>query len=81
MKIKNITQLNDFIGALNECTGFVWLESPEGDKYCLNSEFSRYLALGALLAERGDYLELFCSKKEDERHFLKFFKDHPEVQA
>ncbi len=79
MKIGNISQLNNFIGALNECTGQVWLESPEGDRYNLRSSFSQYLAFGKLLEERGDLLELFCSEKIDEQRFLKYFHENPEV--
>lgn len=81
MKIHNLSQLNDFMAALNECKGQVWLESPEGDKYNLKSEFSQYIALGALLAQRGDFLELYCSYPEDERYFFSFFNKHPEVQV
>lgn len=80
MKIHNVKQLNDFLAALNECKGQVWLESPEGDKFNLKSEFSQYLALGALLGERGDFLELYCTHREDESHFFKYFGEHPEVQ-
>lgn len=80
MKIRNIDQLNDFIAAVNQCQGGVWLESPEGDKYNLKSTFSQYIALGALLTERGENLELFCSHKEDETHFFQFLWEHPEVQ-
>ena len=79
MKIGNISQLNNFIGALSECTGQVWLESPEGDRYNLRSSFSQYLAFGKLLEERGDLLELFCSEKIDEQRFLKYFHENPEV--
>lgn len=80
MKIGNLKQLNDFVAAVNDCKGQVWLESNEGDKYNLKSQFSQYTALGALLSERGDWLELFCSNKEDEELFFKFFKKHPETQ-
>ena len=38
-----------------------------------------YLAFGKLLDEHGDELELFCQFKDDEGHFLKFFRDYPEV--
>lgn len=81
MKIRNLHQLNDFLAVLNKCQGAVWLESPEGDKYNLRSTFSQYIAMGKLLDEQGDYLELFCSSKEDEGLFFKFFHDHPEVES
>ena len=81
MRIRNISQLNEFVGAVDKCTGMVWLESPEGDKFNLKSRFSQYIALGRLLSEQGSYLELFCSNQEDERHFYEYFSNHPEVQA
>ena len=57
----------------------MWLESPEGDRYNLRSTLNSYIAFGELLKERGDYLELFCSDKDDERRFFKFFYENPEV--
>lgn len=80
MRIRNLTQLNDFVGAVDNCKGDVWLESPAGDKYNLKSSFSQYLALGKLLEEQGDFLELFCLLPDDEANFYQFFKEHPEVQ-
>lgn len=79
MKIKNISQLNGFIAAVNECKGQVWLETTEGDKFNLKSTFSQYIAYSALLSERGDYLELFCSNKEDEQNFYEYFRNHPDT--
>lgn len=81
MKIRNISQLNDFFAAVNQCQGGVWLESPEGDKYNLKSQFSQYVALGALLTEQGRNLELFCSHPQDEAFFFQFLAAHPDVQA
>lgn len=81
MKIRNISQLNDFVAAVNQCQGGVWLESSEGDKFNLKSQFSQYVALGALLSEHGDALELFCTHKDDEQLFYRFFDAHPEVQV
>ena len=77
MRLQNIQQLQDFLHAVNSCKGQVWLESVDGDKINLNSQLSQYIALGALLSERGDYLDLYCSDKNDENLFLSFFKDHP----
>lgn len=59
---------NDFVATVNDCKGQVWLESPEGDRYNLKSVFSQYIALGKLLEERGDYLELF---EYDRYHYEK----------
>ena len=79
MKLTKTTEVEAFRAAVNACRGDVWLESPSGDKYNLKSLFSQYLALGAMLEEDGDELELFCSLSEDEAHFFKFFREYPEV--
>ena len=79
MRLTIINQVNDFLETVNNSKGNVYLLSPEGDKYNLKSTLSQYLSIGALLGERGEYLELYCDLKEDEFAFLKFFKEHPEV--
>lgn len=57
---------------MDGCEGDVVLTSRYGDRY-------QYITIAALLGQRGDELELFCSKKEDENKFLKFFYENPEV--
>lgn len=79
MKIKNIEEVEGFLDAVNKCKGEVWLESPDGDKFNLKSKFSRYIALGALLSENGDNLELFCSLPEDTYYFYEYFTNFPGV--
>lgn len=79
MRFTKITEVNDFLRIVNECKGEVWIESPMGDKYNLKSIFSQYIALGALLSQHGDELELYCSLHEDEPNFFKFFHEHPQV--
>lgn len=79
MKFVRISEVNDFINTVDECKGEVWLTSPYGDKYMLKSLFSRYLAIGKILDEHGDELELFCQLPEDEQLFYKYFNEHPGV--
>ena len=79
MKLKNISELNGFIAAVDGCEGHVWLESPDGDRFNLKSKFSQYIALGALLGARGEDLELFCQLPEDKVRFFKYFKEYPGV--
>ena len=79
MKLRNIAEVEAFRNAVNKCTGDVWLESAEGDKFNLKSALSQYIALGALLSENGDSLELFCSNSADQSHFFEFFESHPAV--
>ena len=79
MKLTKIDHVEDFLAAVNECKGDVTLTSQYGDKYNLKSLLSQYVAIGALLSDKGDELELWCSNREDEQKFMKFFKEHPEV--
>ena len=79
MKLTKTTEVDAFLEAVNACKGDVWLESPNGDRYNLKSLFSQFVALGAMLEENGDDLQLFCSISAEEGHFFKFFREHPEV--
>jgi len=79
MKLNNIQDVEDFKNAVNRCKESVWLESPRGDKFDLKSMFSQYLAIGKLVTERSDDLELFASNPEDETILLKFFESHSET--
>lgn len=79
MKINNITLVNEFLEIVRECKGNVYLTSNEGDKFNLKSAMSQYVAMGALLGQKGDELELWCEEKEDEAKFIKFLEEHPET--
>lgn len=79
MKLTNVSQIEEFIAAANKCIGGVKLVSPDGDIFNLKSKFSQYLAIGALLNAHGNELEIFCDEGVDERNFMQFFRDHPEV--
>lgn len=79
MRFNNATEVNDFMTTVETCEGSVWLESPMGDKFVLNSEFSRYVAMAALLEDKGEQLELFCQRREDREKFYKYFREHPAV--
>lgn len=79
MKLRNINDINNFLATVESCVGEVYLTSIYGDKFCLKSYISRYIALGALLGEHGDELELFCERKEDQGKFLKFFRENEHV--
>ena len=79
MKITNIKQIHDFLKVVNDCKDIVILKSQQGDVFNLKSQLSQYVAIGALLGEHGDELELFCNDSTDEAKFMKFFNEHPEV--
>ncbi len=78
MKLHNEIEIADFLKAVAEAEGEVWLESYQGDKYNLKSTLSRYVAIAALIGDHGDELELYCQPK-DEHLFIRFFKNHPET--
>lgn len=79
MKLKNIAEVESFKNAVAKCTGDVWLESEDGYRFNLKSALSQYVALGSLLSENGDNLELFCSNRADEANFFEFFRNNPGV--
>lgn len=79
MKLTNSKEIENFKNAISRCKGDVWLASPEGDKFNLKSVISQYIALGELLKEHGNDLELFCQLREDEVLFYRFFKENPGV--
>ena len=78
-KLKNIKQVEDFLAAVKAAKGDVWLISQLGDRYNLKSALTQYIALGALLDNHGEDLELFCNNKSDEPLFLNFFYNNPET--
>ena len=79
MKLNNITEVEAFLATVNSCKGNVYLRSPMCDIYNLKSALSQYTAIGALLSEHGDELELFCEESCDEQLFFKYFENYPET--
>ena len=72
MKLVNIKEVEQFRKVVRECEGDVYLKSTEGDVFNLKSAMSEYIALGRLLSEQGDSLELFADRREDEGRPLHF---------
>ena len=72
MKLVNIKEVEEFRKVVHACEGNVYLKSNEGDVFNLKSAMSEYIALGRLLSEQGDSLELFASNHEDEGLLLSF---------
>ena len=79
MKLKNEIQIIDFLSAVSQAKGIVWLMSVEGDRYNLKSTLSRYVAIAALIEHHSDELELFCENRTDEGLFYQFFENHPDT--
>ena len=72
MKLQNIHEVEDFRKVIHQCKDDVFLKSKEGDVFNLKSAMSEYIALGRLLSEQGDSLELFAHRREDEGRLLHF---------
>ena len=70
MKLTNITDVQKFIEAVNACENDVYLKSVEGDVFNLKSSLSQYIAIGRLIEESGENLELFAQTREDEARLI-----------
>lgn len=75
MKLRSEADIQEFLEVVKSCEGDVYLKSPEGDIFNLKSSLSRYVAVGHLLEEEGDSLELFASRREDQSKLLKLVSD------
>lgn len=72
MRLTNVKDVQKFIAVVNQCEHDVYLKSMEGDTFNLKSSMSQYIAIGRLIEESGDSLELFADSKEDEGRLIKF---------
>ena len=75
MKLSNVTDVQKFIATVNSCENDVYLKSLEGDVFNLKSSLSQYIAIGRLLEESGDSLELFAQTREDEALLLQMLSE------
>ena len=70
MKLNNIKDVQKFLAAVNACENDVYLKSVEGDVFNLKSSLSQYIAIGRLIEDAGESLELFAQTREDEAKLL-----------
>ena len=70
MKLTNVKDVQKFIAAVNACENDVYLKSVEGDVFNLKSSLSQYIAIGRLIEDAGENLELFAQTREDEARLL-----------
>ena len=75
MRLRSEADVQEFLDAVNQCGGEVYLKSPEGDIFNLKSSMSRYIAIGRLIEEQGDSLELFADRKEDQALLMPLVED------
>lgn len=72
MRLTNVKDVHKFMQVINDCEHNVYLKSQEGDVFNLKSSMSEYIAIGRLLEENGDSLELFADNREDEARLINF---------
>ena len=70
MKLNNIKDVQKFIETVNACENDVYLKSVEGDVFNLKSSLSQYIAIGRLIEDASESLELFAQTREDEALLL-----------
>ena len=75
MRLRSEADIRAFMDAVNACQGEVYLKSPEGDIFNLKSSMSRYIAIGRLIEEQGDTLELFANRQEDQARLMPLVED------
>ena len=52
MRLRSEADVQEFLDAVSQCGGDVYLKSPEGDIFNLKSSMSRYIAIGRLSEEQ-----------------------------
>lgn len=72
MKLKSLTDVENFKAVINKCEGEVWLESIYGDRYNLKSALSQYVAFADLLRDKNGDLELFAKLPSDEVMLMEY---------
>lgn len=75
MRLRSEADIQEFLNIVASCEGDVYLKSPEGDIFNLKSSLSRYIAVGRLIEEEGDSLELFASRREDRARLMHLVAD------
>ena len=75
MRLHSEADIQEFLDTVESCEGDVYLKSPEGDIFNLKSSMSRYIAIGRLIEEQGDSLELFADRKEDQALLMPLVED------
>ena len=79
LKLTEINEVESFLEICKKATGNVYVVSSYGDRYNLKSTLSQYVAIGKLIDENYESLELFCDNKDDEPLFFEFFNNNPET--
>ena len=73
MKVQNITDIEAFFKAVDECKGRVELVTVEGDRLNLKSKLSQYVSMANIFSN-GEIpeLEIIAYEKEDTDRLIGF---------
>ena len=73
MKIQNITNVEKFFEAINQCKGTVELITKEGDRINLKSKLSQYVSMASIFSNGYiKELELVAYDPKDVERLIKF---------
>ena len=76
MKINNNETLHAFEKAIDNCSSEVYLVSPRGEQYNLKNPIEKYEGIAELLKDKWEQLELFTSKRADEKVMFDFYSKY-----
>ena len=76
MKVQNITDIDAFFKAVDECKGKVELVAGECDRLNLKSKLSQYVSMANIFSN-GEIpeLEIIAYEKDDTDRLIKFMLD------
>ena len=76
MKLINITNIEEFFAAIEQCKGDVYLISAQGDRFNLKSNLSKYVAFASIFSDAAiEQLELQAPEEEDLARLIRFMKE------
>ena len=81
MKLTSIQEINAFKDAIDRASGNVWAEDTDGRRYDLKDEMEQYIAIGEMLKDPDNNLEIFTSSKSAESALLDFFSRYQHSAA
>lgn len=76
MKVKNISNIDEFFNTIDECKGRVELVTGEGDRLNLKSKLSQYVSMANIFSG-GEIpeLEIIAYEPEDTEKLIRFMME------
>lgn len=85
MIVKTIEDVEEFLEAVNKCSGPVYLTDWEVDEngnynfsVNLKSALSVYVGIEKLLSDEGDWMEVHCNNPNDQAIIMEFLEKNKE---